>query len=166
MCSLAFPSSALEAPQALAALVWRVVTNAASIIHRGARGQCYTISLCESFFVCKNILTAKSIHRPLQGGRGGTMLDNLQRATFVRADAPSVGSPIVVHSVRNHHLWTIRHLCGVNPRCPSVPIQWPTVLTKHFVASIFGVPVWEGTASLISAPIIDHSDQLTGTRKC
>ena len=74
--------------------------------------------------------------------------------------------PIVVHSVRNHHLWTIRHLCGVNPRCPSVPIQWPTVPTKQFVASIFGVPVWEGTASLISAPIIDHSDQLTGTRKC
>ena len=90
LCSLAFPSSALEAPEALAALVWRVVTNAASIIHRGARGQCYTISLCESFFVCKNILTAKSIHRPLQGGRGGTMLDNLQRATFVRADVPSV----------------------------------------------------------------------------
>ena len=53
LCSLAFPSSALEAPEALAALVWRVVTNAASIIHRGARGQCYTISLCESFFVCE-----------------------------------------------------------------------------------------------------------------
>ena len=90
LCSLAFPPSALEAPEALAALVWRVVTNAASIIHRGARGQCYTISLCESFFVWENILTAKSIHRPLQGGRGGTMLDNLQRATFVRADVPSV----------------------------------------------------------------------------